>query len=371
MPGTNPQDSKFISIIDKITFQKWNIYVTISIGNFNATFTAMLDSGADQSCIKDGLIPTKYYVSTNESLVTANVMPFGLKNAPSEFQHIMNDIFNPYTTFIIVYIDDVLLFSDFRMDLHLDYKEFSVNFIPNGYTYQDYRMAWYRTFFKRPFDHSWFFIFHQHCRKDFPIWFHEWWIHFGSLLDILPPIPKLGFQTWVKKMTGPAYAIPLHFYADLRVPWIFCWSYQIKQVYSKDFPLSLIREFKIKWWTGYSVDLCSQDTVLKFIQTQQLVQRSIQQLSTGAGPSKITIPTTAPAPVKASAPPTPSKPESSHSKITTDDADDAAQFQEFLRFKAFQQQLTQQTSHSPTSSQGSSTEPFGTDPIGGQDPYDF
>ncbi|KAI5656591.1 hypothetical protein M9H77_25384 [Catharanthus roseus] len=26
MPGTNPQDSKFISIIDKITFPKWNIY---------------------------------------------------------------------------------------------------------------------------------------------------------------------------------------------------------------------------------------------------------------------------------------------------------------------------------------------------------
>ena len=40
-----------------------------------------------------------------------NVMPFGLKNAPSEFQNIMNDIFNPFTSFIIVYIDDVLVFS--------------------------------------------------------------------------------------------------------------------------------------------------------------------------------------------------------------------------------------------------------------------
>ena len=26
-----------------------------------------------------------------------NVMPFGLKSAPSEFQNIMNGIFNPYT----------------------------------------------------------------------------------------------------------------------------------------------------------------------------------------------------------------------------------------------------------------------------------
>ena len=46
-----------------------------------------------------------------------NVMPFGLKNAPSEFQKIMNDIFNPYTTFTIVYIDDVLIYSE-NIDQH-------------------------------------------------------------------------------------------------------------------------------------------------------------------------------------------------------------------------------------------------------------
>jgi len=44
-------------------------------------------------------------------------MPFGLKNAHSEFQNIMNDIFTPYTTFIIVYIDDVLVFSN-TIDQH-------------------------------------------------------------------------------------------------------------------------------------------------------------------------------------------------------------------------------------------------------------
>ena len=40
-------------------------------------------------------------------------MPFGLKNAPSEFQNIMNDIFNNYTKFSIVYyIEYVLIFSN-------------------------------------------------------------------------------------------------------------------------------------------------------------------------------------------------------------------------------------------------------------------
>jgi hypothetical protein len=38
-------------------------------------------------------------------------MPFGLKNAPFEFQRIMNDIFNAHSKFCIVYIDDVLIFS--------------------------------------------------------------------------------------------------------------------------------------------------------------------------------------------------------------------------------------------------------------------
>ena len=38
-------------------------------------------------------------------------MPQGLKNAPSEYQKIMNDIFYPYMKFFIVYLDDVLIFS--------------------------------------------------------------------------------------------------------------------------------------------------------------------------------------------------------------------------------------------------------------------
>ncbi|XP_023877931.1 uncharacterized protein LOC111990390 [Quercus suber] len=38
-------------------------------------------------------------------------MPFVLKNAPSEFQNIMNDIFNSFSHFTIVYTDDVLVYS--------------------------------------------------------------------------------------------------------------------------------------------------------------------------------------------------------------------------------------------------------------------
>ena len=38
-------------------------------------------------------------------------MPFGLKNAPFEFQNIMNVIVNSHFQFIIVYINDVIVFS--------------------------------------------------------------------------------------------------------------------------------------------------------------------------------------------------------------------------------------------------------------------
>lgn len=38
-------------------------------------------------------------------------MPFGLKNAPSTFQEMMNEISHPYKNFSIVYIDDILIFS--------------------------------------------------------------------------------------------------------------------------------------------------------------------------------------------------------------------------------------------------------------------
>ena len=50
------------------------------------------------------------------------VMPFGLKNAPQVFQRKMDKIFSDYSSFIIVYIDDMLICSDNEKDYekHLD-----------------------------------------------------------------------------------------------------------------------------------------------------------------------------------------------------------------------------------------------------------
>jgi len=46
------------------------------------------------------------------------VMPFGLSNALSAFQHFMNDIFSDVLdVFVVIYLDDILIYSD-NMDDH-------------------------------------------------------------------------------------------------------------------------------------------------------------------------------------------------------------------------------------------------------------
>ena len=52
------------------------------------------------------------------------VMPFGLTNAPAVFQHFMNDIFRDMLDHtVLIYLDDILIFSDSPSDHHQHVRE--------------------------------------------------------------------------------------------------------------------------------------------------------------------------------------------------------------------------------------------------------
>src|ERR1700738_2166443 len=50
---------------------------------------------------------------TRYSLFEYNVVPFGLCNAPTTFQHLMNDVLREYLDdFVVIYLNDVLIYSE-------------------------------------------------------------------------------------------------------------------------------------------------------------------------------------------------------------------------------------------------------------------
>jgi hypothetical protein len=61
---------------------------------------------------------------TKYRLFKTLVMPFGLTNAPTAFQHFMNDIFQDMLdTKVVIYLDDILIFSKEQESHERDIKE--------------------------------------------------------------------------------------------------------------------------------------------------------------------------------------------------------------------------------------------------------
>ena len=60
---TSEELETFVNSMTVVQKQRWYIKITLKINpDFLSTFIALIDSGADLNCIKEGLIPTVYFV---------------------------------------------------------------------------------------------------------------------------------------------------------------------------------------------------------------------------------------------------------------------------------------------------------------------
>ena len=81
----------FLSLIDRVIFQKWHTEITLVINKeFSLIEIALIDSGANMNCIQEGLIPLKYYEKSSERLTQANGEKF-IINYKIPNVHICND----------------------------------------------------------------------------------------------------------------------------------------------------------------------------------------------------------------------------------------------------------------------------------------
>ena len=72
---TDIPHTQFLQKISKVTFQKWYSIVTLVVNDFSMNAVALIDSGADQNCIKAGIVRTKFCEWTREQLVSTNGEP--------------------------------------------------------------------------------------------------------------------------------------------------------------------------------------------------------------------------------------------------------------------------------------------------------
>jgi len=65
-------EEKILSLINRIYIKKWYSKVRIKIQDFELSVVVLIGTGADLNCIQEGLVPTKYYSKTKETLRSAN-----------------------------------------------------------------------------------------------------------------------------------------------------------------------------------------------------------------------------------------------------------------------------------------------------------
>ncbi|XP_033139066.1 uncharacterized protein LOC117130003 [Brassica rapa] len=240
----------------------------------------------------------------------------------------------------------------------------------DGYTYTDYKNAFFRAFLLRPYDHSWFFSFDQNCTKTIPGWFNEWWYWYGPADPIYPDqVLKTSYPFYKKHVfdqpVGPLNKIWFHI--DMGIPWICSWHFTLA-IALQDMPYSLLREFRVKWWEKYNLDRCSLAGIQKYFQITNQAKTAIQTISKS-------IPLLNPTQISQTNPSPQKRPTSSPTSSTTSSSSQKSSRKEKMK-KLIAEMLTQfEAEHDDTDDDNQQVDIMQPeDPYGGplgQDPYDI
>jgi hypothetical protein len=114
-----PFEEKCLSLINRIHIKKWHSNVRIKIQDFELSIVVLIDTSANLNCIQEGLVPTKYYSKSKETLRSANGSKIQITFEISK-AHVCQDNICFKTSFVLVknMTDNVILGLPFITPLY-------------------------------------------------------------------------------------------------------------------------------------------------------------------------------------------------------------------------------------------------------------
>ena len=117
---TNEELETFVHSMTIVQKQRWYTKITLKINpDYQSTFIALIDSGADLNCIQEWLIPTVYFVKTSQRLSIASNDPLKVQYKIPQGHICKNDICIK-TSFLLVknISDQIVLGTPFLTQLY-------------------------------------------------------------------------------------------------------------------------------------------------------------------------------------------------------------------------------------------------------------
>jgi len=88
---------------------------------------------------------------------------------------------------------------------------------------------------------------------------------FGGLTVLFPTEAEEGWAYWSQASTNlELYTKDVQFFKQFNVAWIFSWEYRLHYFLPNPYLLSLVRIYKVKWWSEFKTRLCGKENVEYF-----------------------------------------------------------------------------------------------------------